>query len=115
MSGFSAIVLMLLLLVIGYIGYQIGRVQFTYGSISERVTNVTKIGATMSDGEIMQQLLESALEAKTVLDPESVYIDRTIPDSIRIYVAYQDSASIFGIFTYRRHFRIDKIAPTSIR
>jgi hypothetical protein len=32
----------------------------------------------------------------------------------RIYVEYEDSSSIFGVFTYNRKFIIDKVASIQI-
>ncbi len=111
MSGFGIIVLLIILLVIGYVAYQIGRVHFTYGTISEKVKQAAETAYTFSDYEIVQQIIMQAKEAKVELNPDSIYVDRSIPDSIRIYVAYDDSSDIFGVFTYNRHLTIDRIEP----
>ena len=113
-SGFGVIILIIILLIIGYVAYQIGRVHFTYGTISEHVETAVRTGATVNDYEIVEVLVRSAKETKIELDPDSIFIDHSIPDSFRIYVAYDDSSDIFGIFYYKRHFIIDKIEPLKV-
>ncbi len=108
-SGFGAIVLIIVLLIIGYTAYQIGRVHFTHGSISGKVENAARVGNTMSDEEIVTQLLREAKENRVTLSPDSIFVDRSIPDSFRVYVVYNDSSDVFGVFTYRRRFVIDKV------
>jgi len=114
-SGFGVIFIIIILFIIGYIAFQIGRIQFTYGTISEKVENAAKIGTVQNDGAILQELVREAAEAKITLIPEQIWIDHSIPDSFRIVVEYDDSASIFGIFTYRRHLFIDKVEPIKVR
>ncbi len=114
-SGFSVIVILIIVLIIGYVAYQIGRLYFTYGAVSEKVEHAAETSYAMNDYEIVQQLMKQAQEAKVELNPDSIFIDRTIPDSLRIYVAYEDSSNIFNIYTYRRHFVIDKVAQIKIR
>lgn len=114
-SGFGVIFMIILLLTIGYIAYQIGQVHFTYGTISEKVDHAITIGYTMTNSEIMNYLIKEAGKANVELDPDSIFIDRTILDSLRIYVAYDDSSKIFGILTYNRHLVIDKIQRIKIR
>lgn len=113
-SGFGIIILIIFLLIIGYSAYQIGRVHFTYGTISEHVETAVRTGTTVSDYEIVDALIRSAKEAKVELDPDSIFIDHSIPDSFRIYVAYDDSSDIFGIFYYKRHLVIDKIESLKV-
>jgi hypothetical protein len=113
-SGFGIIILIIFLLIIGYVAYQIGRVHFTYGTISEHVETAVRTGATVNDYEIVDVLVRSAEESNIKLDPDSIFIDHSIPDSFRIYVAYDDSSDIFGIFYYRRHLVIDKIEPLKV-
>lgn len=114
-SGFGVIVIIIILLLFGYGVYQISRVHLTYGSIKEKVEHAARIGYAMSDYEITNQLVREAEEAHVILNPDSIFIDRTINDSLRIYVAYDDSSDVFGIFTYSKHFTIDFIAPIEIR
>lgn len=110
-SGFGVIILIIVLLIIGYVAYQIGRVHFSYRAITEQVETAVRTGAAVSDYEIVDVLVRSAKEAKIELDPDSIFIDHSIPDSFRIYVAYDDSSDIFGVFYYKRHLVIDKIEP----
>ncbi len=114
-SGFGVIVFLIILLIIGYGAYQIGRVHFKYGTISAKVENAAELAYTLSDNDIVQRLIKEAREAEVELNPDSIFIDRSIPDSIRIYVAYTDSSNIYGIHTYRRHFVIDKVEPIKAR
>ena len=109
MSGFGIIILIILLLLIGYVAYQLGRVHFTYGYISGKVENAARLGAGLTDYDIRTQLIRDAKEGNVELNPDSIFIDREIPDSLRIYVAYDDSSDIFGIFTYSRHLQVDKV------
>lgn len=114
-SGFSAIFIIIILFIIGYIAFQIGRIQFTYGSMSEKVENAARIGPVQNDDITMQELIREAAEAKITLIPEQIWIDHSIPDSFRIVVEYDDSVRIFGLFTYRRHLFIDKVEPIKVR
>ena len=108
-SGFGVIILIIILLIIGYVAYQIGRVHFVHGSISGKVENAARVGNTMSDQQIINQLVREAEEMHVILSPDSIFVDRSIPDSFRVYVTYSDSSDVFGVFTYRRHFIIDKV------
>jgi hypothetical protein len=63
---------------------------------------------------IRDELIKRAEEINVVLPPENIWIDKSIPDSFRIYVEYEDSSSIFGVFTYSRKFKVDKIAPIQL-
>lgn len=114
LSGFGIIFLILVLLVVGYTGYQVARVHFNYGSISEKIENTVRIGPVQNDDMIREELRKSAEELNIILFPENIWIDRSIPDSFRIYVEYEDSSSIFGIFTYNRKFTVDRVAPIQI-
>lgn len=113
-SGFGVIILIIILLVIGYTGYQVARVHFSYGKISEKVENTVRIGPVQNDDMIREELIKSGAETKVLLISENIWIDHSIPDSFRIYVEYEDSSSIFGVFTYNRKFIIDKVAPIQI-
>ncbi|MEO0122763.1 MAG: hypothetical protein ABIL69_02020 [candidate division WOR-3 bacterium] len=112
-SGFGIIFLIILLLLIGYVGYQIFRIQFTYSAAKNKVEDAVKIGPLRTDADIMSDLLSELKEIKLQLNPayDTIIIDRTIPDSFRIYVAYNDSSNIFGFYTYYRHLVIDVIMP----
>jgi len=112
-SGFGIIFLIIFLLLIGYVGYQIFRIQFTYSAAKNKVEDAVKIGPLRSDAEIINDLLSELREIKLHLNPayDTIVIDRTIPDSFRIYVAYNDSSNIFGFYTYSRHLVIDVIMP----
>ncbi len=113
-SGFGVIVVIIILLLVGYIGYQVGRVHFSYGSISEKVENTVRIGPVQNDDMIREELINSAAEIRVNLHPERIWIDHSIRDSFRIYIEYDDSSSIFGVFTYSRKFVVDKIAPIQL-
>ena len=115
MSGFGVIFAILLLIIIGYIAYQIARVYFTYGSMTGMVEEIAEAGPTQSDHEVVYLLAGKAKEWNVELDPDSIIIDRSITDSFRIYVAYNDSSSIFDFFYYTRHFVVDEVEPIKIR
>lgn len=115
MSGFGVIFAILLFIIIGYIAYQIARVYFTYGSMTEMVEEIAEAGPTQSDHEIVYLLAGKAKEWNVELDPDSIIIDRSITDSFRIYVAYNDSSSIFDFFYYTRHFVVDEVESIKIR
>ena len=110
-SGFAIIFLILILFVIGYLGYQVARIHIVNRSMDEMINTVVEIGPAQSDHEIVVRILTKAKEIKLELSPDAVVIDRSITDSFRIYVAYRDSSSIFDIYYYTRDFVIDKIAP----
>jgi len=114
-SGFGVILTLLILLMIGYSAYKIGQVHFTHGSLSGKVETAAKLAYTMADEDIVKRLIEDAREANVVLNPDSIFIDHSIPDSVRIYVTYADSSDILGIYTYKRHLIIDKIEPIKVR
>ena len=114
MSGFGIIILLLILLIIGYAGYQVARVHFNYSTVSEKIENTVRIGPVQNDDMIREELIRAAAETKVLLLSDNIWIDHSVPDSFRIYVEYEDSSSIFGIFTYNRKFVIDKVAPTQI-
>ena len=113
-SGFGVIIIILILLIIGYGAYQIVRVHLTRSTIAEKVEHAAKTGYAMQNQEIINQLTREAKDVNIELNPDSVFVDRTITDSLRIYVAYDDSSSIFGLFTYTKHFVVDKIALIEI-
>lgn len=114
-SGFGAILILLILLIVGYSTYKIAKVHFTHTSLGGKVEAAAKLGYTMTDEDIVKRLMADAQELKVELNPDSIFIDRDIPDSIRIYVAYRDSSDIFGIYTYTRHLVIDKVEPIKVR
>lgn len=113
-SGFGIILIIILVLIIGYVAYQLGRVQFTYGSIKGKIENAAEMGSAQSDGEIINNLIKDAAEAKVQLIPEQIFLDHTISDSFRIYVEYDDSSKVFGV-TFHRHFVIDVVKPIKVR
>ena len=113
-GGFGVIIIIIVLLIIGYTAYQVARVHFSYGTISEKIDETVGIGPGQNDDMIREELIKSAAETHVLLQPENIWIDHSIRDSFRIYVEYEDSSSIFGIFTYSRKFAIDKIAPIQI-
>lgn len=113
-SGFSIIFLIIVLLVVGYVGYQIAGVHFKYGSLNEKVETTVRIGPLQNDNMIREELSKVAGDLKIVLAPEDIWIDRSIPDSFRIYIEYRDSSDIFGVFTYSRRFVIDQAAPIQL-
>ncbi len=112
-SGFGAIIIILLILIIGYVGYQVFRIQFKYSAAKNKVEDIVKLGPIRQDAEIMNDLMNEFKEINLVLDPayDTIYIDRSIIDSFRIYVAYNDSSNIFGVYNYSRHLVIDVIMP----
>ena len=114
-SGFGVIIVIIILLVFGYAVYQISRVHLTYGAIKEKVEHAARTGYAMSDLEIINQLTKEAKEANVVLNADSIFVDRTIDDSLRIYVAYDDSSDVLGIFTYSKHFSIDCVESIELR
>lgn len=112
-SGFGIIFIIVLILIVGYVSYQIFRIQFTYSAAKNKVEDAVKLGPLRSDAEILNDLLSELKEIQIQLDPayDTIFIDRTIPDSFRIYCAYNDSSNIFGFYTYTRHLVIDVIMP----
>ncbi len=114
-SGFTAVFIIIILFLIGFVVFQIGRIQFTYGTISEKVETAAKIGTVQNDNVIRQELIREAAEAKVTLFPEQIWIDHSISDSFRIVVEYDDSVNILGLYTYRRHLFIDKVEPIKVR
>jgi hypothetical protein len=113
-SGFGVIILLVILMVIGYTGYQVARIHFAHGTISEKVETIVRIGPVQSDEMIREELIRGAAEINVMLIPENIWIDTSISDSFRIYVEYEDSSSIFGVFTYSRRFKVDKVAPIQL-
>ena len=114
-SGFGVIFYLLLFVVIGYIGYQIARVYFTYGSMNKMIESVAEELSTQTDFDVIRQIMEKAEDMKIEVSPESIFVERSITDSIRVYVAYSDSSSIFDFFYFTRHFVIDKAIPIKVR
>lgn len=114
-SGFGVIFLIVILMFVGYVGYQVGRLHFNYGSVSEKVETTVRIGPVQNDDMIREELINNAAELKVKLDPNRIWVDHSIPDSFRIYMEYEDSSDIFGVFTYSRTFVIDKVAPIQLK
>ena len=114
-SGFSIIFIIILLMVIGFIGYKITRVHFTNGTISALVEESAELGLAQNDYDIIKNIIAKAKENNVEIDPDSIFIDHAITDSFRIYVTYRDSSNIFGLYTYSRRFVIDKIKPIKVR
>lgn len=115
-SGFGIIVLIIILLIVGYVGYQIGGVHFRYGAVRGKVENAAKIAPSLTDYEVINQIVTGVKDDTNIeLDRDSISIDRSIPDSLRIYVAYDDSSDIFGFYTYSCHFQIDEIVSTKMQ
>lgn len=112
-SGFGVIIIIILLLIVGYGGYQIFRIQFTYSAAKNKVEDAVRLGPLRPDAEILNDLISEFKEIKLELDLayDTIFIDRTIPDSFRIYCAYNDSSKILGFYTYSRHLVIDVIMP----
>lgn len=108
-SGIGVIIIIIIILLIGYVAYQIGRPQFTYGAIKGKAENAAELGTAQSDDYTRQELIETARDQKVILLPEQILIDRSLQDSLRIYIEYDDSSSVLGIYTYRKHFVIDVI------
>ncbi len=111
-SGFGVIFIIILLLLIGYVGYQVFRIQFTYSAVKSKVEDAVELGPIRPDADIINDLLNDFKEIKVELNLayDTIFIDRSIPDSFRIYVAYDDSSNIFG-YIYRRHLVADVIMP----
>lgn len=114
-GGFGAIILIIIVLLVGYVIFQMVSIHFDAAKIGGKVETTAQIGPSMSDYDISQSLLKAAEEMKITVYPESIFIDRNIPDSFRIYLAYDDSTDVLGLFTYKRHFVIDKIVSTRVR
>lgn len=112
-SGFGIIFIIILILLVGYVGYQVFRIQFTYSAAKNKVEDAVRLGPLRADAEILNDLLTELRDIKLQLNPayDTIFIDRSIRDSFRIYVAYNDSSSIFGLYTYSRHLIIDVIMP----
>jgi len=106
-SGVGVIIIILVVLIAGYVAYQIFRPQFTYSAIKGKAENAAEMGAAQSDDYTRQELIETARDQQIRLIPEQILIDHSLQDSLRIYIEYDDSSSVFGIYTYRKHFIID--------
>ena len=113
-SGFGAISIIIVLLLIGYIAYQIGRLQFTCSAIKGKVEDAAELGLAQNDKTIVEGLTRDAAELKVQLLPEQIFVDHSIDDSLRIYIEYNDSSNIFG-FIYHRHNVIDITRPIKVR
>lgn len=108
-SGAGVIAILLALIAIGYTAYQISRPHFGFAAIKGKAENAAEMGLAQSDDYTRQELIETARDQKVILIADQIYIDHSLRDSLRIYVEYDDSSSIFGIYTYRKHFVIDVV------
>lgn len=114
-GGFGAIITIIILLVLGYVIFQVVSIHFSAANLGGKVESTAQIGLSMTDYDITQSLLKDAKEMKITVYPESIFIDRNLPDSFRIYLAYDDSTDVLGIFTYKQHFVIDRVVSTRVR
>jgi hypothetical protein len=114
-SGIGIIIIIVMVLVIGYIAYQIGRLQFSYGAIKGTAENSAEVGLAQTDDYIIRNLIETARDQKVVLVPEQIFVDHSIKDSMRIYIEYDDSSNIFGVYNYKKHFKIDVVKYMKLR
>jgi len=114
-SGIGIIIILVVVILIGYVAYQIGRLQFSYGAIKGKVENSAEIGLAQTDGYIIQDIIATAADQKVILMPDQVFIDHSIRDSMRIFLEYDDSSSILGIYYYKKHFKIDVVKPMKLR
>ena len=115
MGGFGAIIIIIILLVVGYVIYSMASIHFDATHLGGKVETTAQIGPSMSNYEITESLIDDAKDMKITVLPESIFIDREILDSFRIYLAYDDSTNILGLFTYKQHFVIDKVVSTRVR
>lgn len=114
-SGVGVIVIIAIALIIGYIAFMIGRLEFSYGAIKGKATTDAELGLAQADELTQKDIIEVARDQRVALNPEQIYIDHTIKDSLRIFIEYDDSSNIFGIFTYRKHFKVDVVKPLKIQ
>ncbi len=114
-TGFGIIFILLAIMVVGYTIYQIARVHISYSSISEKVKEVAETGFAQNDDVHKRYIIDMAREVGVVIDPESIYIDRSANDSFRVYVNYSDSTKILWIFDYKRDFAIYKAGEIKVR
>lgn len=114
-GGFGAIIVIIIILLLGYVIFRMASIHFNATNIGGKVETTAQIGPTLSDYDITQILVKHAEEMKIMIYPDSIFIDRNIPDSIRIYLAYDDSTDVLGLFTYKQHFVIDKVVSTRVR
>lgn len=114
-GGFGAIIIIIILLVLGYAIFQMASIHFDATHMGGKVETTAQIGPSMSNYEITQSLIKDAEDMKISVRAESIFIDRDLPDSFRIYLAYDDSADVLGLFTYKQHFVIDKVVSTRVR
>ncbi|UCC12312.1 MAG: hypothetical protein JSW02_01895 [candidate division WOR-3 bacterium] len=114
-GGFGAIIIIIILLLFGYVIFTMARIHFDAANLGGKVETTAQIGPSMTSYDISQSLIKDAEEMHITVYPESIFIDREIIDSFRIYLAYDDSADVLGLFTYKRHFVIDKIVSTKVR
>ncbi len=113
-SGFGAILIIIILILSGYAGYQYFRPNFTYNAFKEKVKDAVELGPVQPDQAIIDNLLKEASEIKLGLTRDNIWIDHSIPDSFRIYVEYDDSINILGLFSSCRHYKIDQIAEIKV-
>ena len=114
-GGFGAIIIIIILLLAGYVIFTMARIHFDAANLGGKVESTAQIGPSMTNYDITQSLIKDAEELKITVYPESIFIDRDIIDSFRIYLAYDDSADVLGLFSYKQHFVIDKVVSTRVR
>ena len=114
-GGFGAIIIIIILLLIGYVIFTMVSIHFDAAKLGGKVESTAQIGLSMTNYDITQSVIKDAEEMNITVYPESIFIDRNILDSFRIYLAYDDSTDVLGLFTYKQHFVIDKIVSTRVR
>jgi hypothetical protein len=114
-SGIGVIIIIVIVLLIGYIGYEIGRLEFTYGAIKGKAENAADLGLAQADELTIRDLIETARDQKVILIQDQIFIDHSIKDSLRIFLEYDDSSNIFGIYNYKKHFKVDVIRAMKMR
>lgn len=114
-SGIGIIIIIVIVLLIGYVAYQIGRLQFSYGAIKGKAESAAELGLAQPDDFTIRELIETAKDQHVILVPEQIYFDHSPKDSLRIFLEYDDSSSIFGVYTYRKHFKVDVVKAMKMR
>ena len=110
-SGFTAVFLILVFGAIIYLGYSIMSVWFRAQSLKEKIKEVMNLNPTASDSYFMSRVIDVAQEIGIDLTEEDIYIDHSIPDSVRVVVEYPDS-TVLPIFTYRKLQHLEVIVSS---
>jgi len=108
-TGIGIIVIIVIVLLFGYIVFMIGRLEFNYAAIRGKALTSAELGASQGDEYSIKDIIETAQDQKVRLAPDQIFIDHNIKDSVRIFFEYDDSSNIFGIYTYRKHFKVDVV------